>query len=297
MDVEPPWELHQLRRVFRAGRVLFAGGLIGIGLLNVLSSDFAFSWQPVPPWVPARAALAVVSGAILLVAGCLVFVRRFAVLGTLGLGASLLCWIVLLRLPLVVAHARTEAEWLGFGETLLWAVGAAALFHSVRGSAAETVRPGPAAIVTASGRGMLRVGIQLLAGLALVPIGLSHFFYPAQTAALVPPWLSYQAEWGYLTGAAHLATALALLSGVLVPVAGLLEGLMLAAFTVLVWFPRVGTHLGTRRPWTAMLVSLSMSGAMWLIAYALRDPAWRLELTWRSRTGVTSSRAVADAVE
>lgn len=300
MDVEFRRGVPQMHCAFRAGRVLFAGGLVGIGLLSVVSADFAFNWQPVPPWVPDRTALAVASGIMLLVAGCLVLIPRFIALGALVLGANLLSWAVLLHVPLVVTHPRTEAAWLGLGETLLWATGAAALFYSASQNSTHGLSLPPYATVNGLGHRVSRVGIQLLAGLALVPIAFSHFFYPAQTAALVPPWFSDRVEWGYVTGAAHLATALALLSGVLVPTAALLEGLMLVAFTILVWVPRVGAHIGERRPWTALLVSMSMSGAVWLIAYALRDPAWLLApplRRWPSRRVVRLQTPPSDSVD
>src|SRR5262245_56356582 len=47
------------------GRALFAGSLAGLGVLSLLSGDFALNWQPVPPWFPFREYVARVSGLVL----------------------------------------------------------------------------------------------------------------------------------------------------------------------------------------------------------------------------------------
>jgi uncharacterized membrane protein len=41
--------------------------MVGLGILTLIYRDFALFWQPVPAWVPGRAALACASGVLM---GC-----------------------------------------------------------------------------------------------------------------------------------------------------------------------------------------------------------------------------------
>src|SRR5437868_14898300 len=104
-------------RIMGFGQVLFALAVAGLGLLSLGSGDFALNWQPVPAWLPAREALAYLSGAILLIGGLAILVRPTARLASLVLTVNFLAWLVLLQLPRVVTGWSHAGAWLGFGET------------------------------------------------------------------------------------------------------------------------------------------------------------------------------------
>ncbi|HEX6816137.1 MAG TPA: hypothetical protein VF102_10725 [Gemmatimonadaceae bacterium] len=88
-------------------------------------------------------------------------------------------------------------------------------------------------------------------GLALIPIGLSHIFYPAQPASLVPAWLPFHRGCAYFTGAAQLAAGLGDVFSVVQASAATLQA-ALTVFTILVCgcrvsFPRTpALHSGQR---------------------------------------------------
>src|SRR5262249_9773045 len=101
-------------------------------------------------------------------------------------------------------------------------------------------------------------------GIALLPIGLSHFFYAKPTAEMVPAWLPLRPEWVYLTGSAHLAAGLAVLFRVYTRLAATLEALMITLFTFLVWVPPP--------LWSAVIVSLAIGNGAWAVASRISDP-------------------------
>jgi uncharacterized membrane protein len=112
---------------------------------------------------------------------------------------------------------------------------------------------------------------RLLFGLALIPVGLSHFVYAKQTAALVPSWLPLRTGWVYLTGAGHLAASIGVLCSFLPALAAALEGAMLMVFTLAVWGPAIAVTPATRLSWTAFVISWVVSGAAWVVAGAIAD--------------------------
>jgi uncharacterized membrane protein YphA (DoxX/SURF4 family) len=109
---------------------------------------------------------------------------------------------------------------------------------------------------------------QLAFGVALIPLGISHFVYSKQTIAFVPSWLPFRAGWAYLGGAGHLAAGLGVLFGVLPRLAARLEAAMIGVFTVLAWGPAAVTA-PTRLQWTGLLVSWTIAAAAWVVAESI----------------------------
>lgn len=91
----------------RLGLVLFASGLAGLGVLSLLNADFAMYWQPVPPGIPWRTPLACLSGAILLLGGAGMLVKRTAAVAA----AVLTGFVLLLHLPGVASDPGSRLQW------------------------------------------------------------------------------------------------------------------------------------------------------------------------------------------
>src|SRR3954468_5916645 len=117
-------------RIIGIGQVVFALSVAGLGLLSLGSGDFALNWQPVPKAIPAREILASLSGAIFFFGGLSLLFKPAARLAALVLTINFLFWLLLLRVPNVVAGWSHEGAWLGFGETLLVVTGAWAILVS-----------------------------------------------------------------------------------------------------------------------------------------------------------------------
>jgi uncharacterized membrane protein len=261
------------------GGLLFAGSLAGLGLLSLLSGDFALNWQPVPASVPWRQQLAYASGVILVVSGLGTILTRWATLSALSLTINVLLWLFLLQLPRVIANPTNESVWLGFSENLVLVVGG----WIVVASLGARERGGYWNVV--AGEKSVTIARFLFAA-ALPVIGLSHFVYVDVTASLVPAWLPARTPLAYLTGAAHLAAGVALLLAIVPRLAARLEALMISSFTLLVWVPRVAAAPGSRALWTALLASSALTGAAWAVGRSFSraqstDPA---EVTTSIRT-------------
>jgi uncharacterized membrane protein len=256
-------------RVTRLGYVLFAVSFAGLGVLSLISGDFALVWQPVPAWVLGREAIAYASGLMLLAGGLGMLLRRTARLATLLISVNVLLWLLVLRLPRLVAQPTNESMWLGFGETLMLVTGGWTLL----GSGAFAGQDGSPGLGLATGAQGLRLA-RLLYAAALPFVGLSHFVYLEGTASLVPAWLPYHVGFACLTGAGHIAAGLGILFAVLPRLAATLEAAMISLFTLLVWAPGLAAIPATRLAWTAFFVSAALSGAAWAIAGPLQEAAW-----------------------
>lgn len=236
-------------------RIVFALGMIGLGLLGVGYGDFASGW---PSWIPWRHALLSAAAALMLLGGAGLLFARTASIAVRILLPYLLLWMSL-RIPFVLRAPQVEVNWLAVGEVAVLAAGAWALFADLC-----TVRDGSSARFASGVRG--RRIARVLFGLSLPAFGLSHFFYLKQTVALVPSWLPFRIGWAYLTGAGHTAAGLGVLFSVYPWLAATMEAAMLTIFTVLVWIPAVIEAPATQSNWSELVISWAISAGAWVVA-------------------------------
>jgi uncharacterized membrane protein len=255
------------------GHAVFAAALAGLGVLGLVWGEFAYVFQPVPPWVPARTVFAYASSALLLGCGAGLLWPQTRARGALVLIFYGAASMLLLHLPRIVAEPQKEVLWFGLSEIAIVVTGAWLLFAFTAPAPEAGWRR---ALVGAGGARRAR----LLFALALLPIGLSHFVYAEVTAKLVPSWLTGHLGWAYLTGAGHLAAGIAILVGTLPRLAALLEGLMVSIFVLTVHVPDVQRNPGGHDAWTELLVACFIGGAAFLVAHSYRGIPW---LALRSR--------------
>src|SRR5882757_9386097 len=112
--------------------ILFAVGMIGLGILALVYGDFALVWQPVAPWVPGRTALAYLSGLIMLFGGAGLLFDATVTWSVRILFPYLIVW-ALLKVPALFVAPKLEAVWLGIGELAVLLAGGWVLFARLSG--------------------------------------------------------------------------------------------------------------------------------------------------------------------
>ena len=257
------------------GHLLFSVGLAGLGILSLISGDFAFTWQPVPAWIPWRENFAHASGMILLVGGIGMLVKRVAGPFALGMTIYLLSWLCFLQAPRVAESPGNMGMWLGFCENLVLVTGGWILFASLIG-------PGDRMSIGFAGP---RLG-RLLFGVSCLVLGLSHFVYADGTASMVPAWLPDRLGFAYLTGAGHFAAGVGLLFGILPRLAATMEAIMISSFVLLIHIPGVMSAPNSRLQWTMLFVASALAGAAWIVATSFQYVS-------KDRTKVSAEAAAA----
>jgi uncharacterized membrane protein len=250
------------------GHIAFAVAIAGLGVLSLAYRDFAPQWQSVPSWFPWPHGLAYASGVVLLAGAIGVLVERTAARSALVLAAYLSIWVVVRAADLLPSLASID-RWYALAEALGPMIGGLVL-------GASLARAGdPPLLTSLDGKRTMRVA-RILFGASCVVFGLAHFAYADFTAHMVPAWLPARRELAYVTGAAHVAAGLGLVSALLDRLAATLEAIMLSAFVLLVHVPSLGASPApTWAPngqalWTELLLALVMAGSAAIVARSLR---------------------------
>jgi uncharacterized membrane protein len=228
-------------------RILFALGMVSLGILALVYFRLAMVWYSVPDWVPWGGGVTLASG-LLMLGGGIGLLVEWAARRSAWILLSYLSFWLLLRVVELARDPRTAVLWENAAEMAALVAGAWILVA------------GPAGGVR---------GARILFGLSLLAFGMSHFAYIEQTASLVPAWLPFRTGWGYLTGAAHIAAGLGILFSIVPRLAATLEAAMLSIFTVVVWVPAILATPGSMPTWTEIVVSLGVTAAAWVVADSL----------------------------
>jgi uncharacterized membrane protein len=250
-------------RIVSAGHVFFAAVMIWLGVMGLAKGDFVQVWQPVPKWVHAREVLAYLTASISLVTGVGLLLRPTAAVAARMLFASLMVWLLVLRLPnLFYEKPLVLVAWT-FGSTAVMTAAAWVLYIWFAGDR-DRSRLGFVA-----DNGGIRAA-QALYGVSLIPFGLAHFMYLDATTVLIPNWLPWHVAWAYFTGAAFIAAGLAIASGVLGRLAAMLVTLQLGLFGLIVWMPRAlaGTLNDFQRG--EFVEGWALMAAAWVVADSYR---------------------------
>jgi uncharacterized membrane protein YphA (DoxX/SURF4 family) len=247
------------------GRPLLALVMIGLGIVGLYTGDFASVWQRIPiEHLPGRMYFAYAVAVIELACGLgLLFTRTAQIASKIFLVFTLL-WLILLKVPAVVAAPQIEGTWLGFGEIGVIVAGAWTLFAAFNAGRPERFFSG--------GRGIRAA--RVLFAVALPMIGLSHFFYTDETVKFVPAWMPAPIFWAYLTGAGSIAACIAILTGILARLAATLEAAMLVVITMLVWMPGLNPAPIDRGLITGFLISSAIACGAWVVADSYRGTSW-----------------------
>lgn len=244
-------------------RILFATGMIAMGLAGLRFGDFMGMLQEIPKWMPARTGIPYAAAALLIAGGIGLVFERIAALAARVLFVYTTAWVLLLSVPMAIRFPGVVNSWASMTHITLFVAAAWIL------CATPAASPPTSNGNFAGGARGIRLA-QILFGLSLPPLGLAHFAYVELTAPIIPAWIPFHAFWAYFTGAAMIVAGFAVLASVLPRLAATLQAIMLAGFTVLVWPPAIAAAPTAARPWTALAISWACAASAWVVAMSFQ---------------------------
>jgi uncharacterized membrane protein YphA (DoxX/SURF4 family) len=246
------------------GIYVYGGAGIFLGIVGLVSGNFAVTWQHVGPDVPLRVPLAYFTALIELAAGAAVIVPRTARIGAIALTIVYSVFTLLWVPKAFVDVFRLHYDAMGnVFEEFSMVVGGLVL-------CAVLMPPGSAY----SRREAL---FARLFGICAVSFGVVHIFdtMPGLTG-WIPKWLPpNQLFWAYATTVGFFMAAAAILTGLMAPLAARLLTAEIVGFQILVWIPKVVAGPGKHFNWAGNGINLAIAAAAWVVSDSINRTAKR----------------------
>jgi uncharacterized membrane protein len=241
----------------RIGRAFFGLAVLGSGLQQLVIGQFVRLVPKLPEWVPVQPILARLGGLLLIGIGVALLRGRLGRVAASVLAMLLLGILLFLSVPQIASN-----PWAGFVYTnplkLLALVGGVMLLVPLLPDEAPS---GGAALLMRS-----RSAAPLLLAAFLLVCGIQHFWYLPFVTELVPAYLPARRFWAQFAGVCLMAGGV----GVLVPwtarLAGLMSGLMIFLWVLMLHIPRALADLGVPGETSAIFEALALSGVALLVA-------------------------------
>jgi uncharacterized membrane protein YphA (DoxX/SURF4 family) len=241
------------------GLYVYGGAAIFLGLLGLVSGDFATTWQNVGPHVPLRVPLAYLTAVIELAGGIALLFPRTARAGALTLtivySVFTLIWVPKAFLNLgnydPIGNVFEEFSLVAAG-LVLYAI------FSPAGSSMARRRP----------------FFVLLFGICPISFGIAHIIDMPGLLGWIPGWLPpTKMFWAYATTMGFFGAAVAILTGIMAPLAARLLTAEIVIFELLVWIPNLSAGPRNHFNWAGNAICIALAGASWVVSDSISAAA------------------------
>jgi len=218
----------------KTGRIFYATAMAGLGFCTIYYHDFPyFMIPPNHSWIPGLAALAVIFGILLVLAGaCIVFEKRAREISLL-LGGVLLLIFCFGFVPyefLMTPNYMHFSEWENAEKELALAAGALVIAGCFQEKDEKS-------IFRFLGK-LIPTGAILFA-ITIISFGILHFLLAKEASGLVPSWIPAHLFWMYFCGAALIGSGIAIILKIKTGLIATLLGMMIFIWFIILHIPRV----------------------------------------------------------
>jgi uncharacterized membrane protein YphA (DoxX/SURF4 family) len=241
------------------GLCIYGGAAIFLGLLGLVSGDFATTWQNVGPNVPLRVPLAYLTAMIELGAGIALVIPRTARAAALILTMVYSVFTLLWVPKAFVNLGNYDPIGNVFEEFALVAAGLV-LYARFSPPDSSVARRRPFFV--------------LLFGICPISFGIVHIVDMPGLLGWIPGWLPpAKMFWAYATTMGFFGAAVAILTGIMAPFAARLITVEIVIFELLVWIPNLSAGPGKHFNWAGNAISIALAGASWVVSDSISAAA------------------------
>ena len=246
--------IYTMDKLIKTGRIIFAIGILALGIVCIISKDFILGRPPAwPASLDFNPALGYVSGIILIISAITILFKKYAAQAALLIAALIFLLSILRCLP----HFMND--WLNAYKSM-------ALFG---GSLLIAAAYGKEEINTITrfknNKGLLITGTLLLA-VFFIACGYAHFKFADFINNFIPAYIPFHIFWAYFCGICLFAGGL----GILIPQtrywAALLSGIMLGGWFVLLHIPRFLANVNDASDRMGLCESFTLCGVFLVLA-------------------------------
>jgi uncharacterized membrane protein len=254
-----------MNKLLRPGQMIFAAGIVALGVLQFLSKDFIVGRPPAAQWasgIPGKEIWAYVSGIFLIIGGFAIMLRIKAAQAAFIIGILVFIFSFLCRhLPAMFM--------VNSAEDLLWQINAYKTLALCGGSlivavSFSTQKNRQTSIV---GSNNLLVGGCIFLALFFIDSGFAHFkFDDFIINNFIPSYIPAHSFWTYFCGIALIAGGLGILIRQTRKWAAALTGLMILLWFFLLHLPRAFATPHDYSEWMGVCESFTFSGILFTLA-------------------------------
>jgi len=244
-------------KLIKPGRIIYAIGIVALGILCILSKDFIFCRPPAVKWaatIPGKLAWAYISGALAIISGVAVMLSIRARMASLVVGILILVFSFLLR------HLYEMTDWVGAYKALALGGGSfivAASFPGNGGSRSDSSSINDKLIFTGC----------LFLSLFFIICGFAHFkFADFIIKDFMPSYIPFPEFWTYFCGICLLAAGVGLLIPQTRKWAALLSGIMIAGWFILLHTARFAADTNNAGDRLGLCESFTFAGILFVLA-------------------------------
>ena len=237
-----------MNTLLKPGRIIFATGLLALGVICFISKDFIVG-RP-PAWqAGTHSLLGYISGAILIIAAIAILIQKKA------MAASLLIAVLILVLSVLRHMPHFMADWLNAYKSM-------ALFGGALIVAASFMNDP----LNANSRNVFILTGTVLLTVFFIAAGYAHFKFADFVKDFIPAYIPFHSFFTYFCGICLIAGGI----GLLIPKtrywAALLTGIMISGWFLLLHIPRFANNTSDASDRMGLCESFAFAGILFILA-------------------------------
>ena len=247
-----------MKKLTGLGPPFYAVALAGFGITQLVTRNFLTGLFPVPATLALRVLWIIVSSMVLLIASVgMLFLGRKWLAAALA-GGLFFVFFLFLHLPKLLGDVYNPLEWTPLSEGLLLGSGGFMI-------AAYLMDTGIDAPQWSKPLHLMGLIGQYLFAVSLVVFAVLHIKYNDYIQTLMPAWLPGHVFWSYVVIAGFLLSAFSFFTGLKLPLASGLLGIMFMLWIFILHAPRAFGKPTVEPEWSSLFVALAVCGVAFTI--------------------------------